>query len=295
MRGVVKKGLCVSLVLCLAILLYTGCKKKTQPIAVPISIVRVTYSDSDEDGYVSNGDQLIVQFDRHIILNSGNVDAVFDLSIGGDSFGTGASMLQTSGHALTITMGTGTPDFLATDMDGYIVSGIRVSEAAGTMIPPAIEDASWHTGMAGGGAYTLIEGRVGYAAPVLLSAIYEDAALPAGLSKDDTITLTFTGPVDVNALSYFGANSRFVVPVVGDTFGWWPTAIQAVAGSDTVVINLGDNPDINTNGTHNVGTYTVDSASGIDIAIGMLTGYITFDVGGADITVPPTAVDIDAP
>jgi hypothetical protein len=282
----VRKVLYVSMILCFALLLYAGCKGKTKPVNVPLSIFRVTYSDSDQDGTVNAGDQLIVAFDRHVVTATGNpVASVFELSNVGDDLGTGASWVQTSGHAVTITLGTG--PVLTASVDDYITSGIRVSE---TVPPLAIRDATWLTGMAGGGTWKSIEGRLNYAAPILFSAIYFDEDSSGTLTEGDSITLTFTGTVSVNFTGNYWPGWTFIIPVNRDRFGDWAYAVQATG--DTVVIYVGNGAKITVPGVHMVGDYVVDHASGIDIAINLPAGWIAYDVGGASVTVPPMALDI---
>ncbi len=284
-----KKALLVSLIVGLAVLAYVGCKKKSEGIMVPMGIYRVTFSDENENAVADAGDIIIVQFDRHIILNTGTVANVFELSGVADDFGTGCSMVQTSGHALTIVLGTGAS--LQESVDGYITSGIRIVD---TPIPStAIQDATWLKPMSGGGSYKSMGGRLLFAAPVLFSAIYVDEDVSGTLTEDDTITLTFSKDIDVNTAGAYQPWRSFILPVDWDGFGSFPYALQTA--SNEVTIYIGAGAKFAVPGIHTVGNYIVDSPSGIDIAIKMSAGLITYDVGTSDETVPPYAVDIDVP
>ena len=284
-----RRALLVALIVSLAVLTYVGCKNKSEGIAVPMGIYRVTFSDENENGTVDGGDIIIVQFDRHIILNTGTVGNVFELSGGTDDFGTGCSMLQTSGHAITIILGTGA--FLEESVDGYITSGIRIVD---TPIPStAIQDATWLKPMSGGGSYKSMGGRLLFAAPVLFSAIYVDEDLSGGLTIDDTITLTFSKDINVYKPYPYWPGRTFIVPVDWDYFGSHAYALQTA--SNEVTVYIGNGAKITVSGIHTVGDYIVDHPSGIDIAIKMPAGLITYDVMTSDETVPPYAVDIDTP
>jgi hypothetical protein len=284
-----KRALLVSLIVSLALLTYVGCKKKTEGINVPMGIYRVTFSDENENDVVDGGDILIVQFDRHIILNTGTVTNVFELSGAMDDFGTGCSMTQTSGHAITIVLGTGAS--LQESVDGYITSGIRIVDVP---IPStAIQDATWLKPMSGGGSYKSMGGRLMYAAPVLFSAIYVDEDLSGGLTIDDTITLTFSKDISVNTIGAYRPWRSFIVPVDWDYFGSNAYALQTA--SNEVTIYIGSGAKFTVAGIHTIGDYIVDHPSGIDMAIKMPAGLVTYDVGTSDETVPPYAIDIDIP
>jgi hypothetical protein len=283
-----KRIVWITLAVCLLLTAYVGCKNKAKPISVPASIFRVTYSDSDQLGTANAGDQLFVQFDRHIVLGSSNPAAVFEFSVGGDSFGTGATMVQTSGHALTITFGSS--PVLTPSIDDFITSQIRVVEN-----PPfnALRDATWLNQITGGGTWSSIEGRLGYAAPVLFSAIYVDEDASMGVSADDTITLTFTGDVTPFTAGLYWPGTTFILPVNWDRFGAGASAMKT--NTAEITIYLGTDAKVTVGGTHAIGQYLAESPSGIDIAIMMTSGYLTYDVGGIAVNVPPTAVDIDVP
>lgn len=285
-----RRALLVSLIACLAVLTYVGCKNKSQGIAVLPGIFRVTFSDENENDAADAGDIIIVQFDRHIILNTGTVTNVFELSGVADSFGTtGLSLTQTSGHAVTIVLGTGAS--LQASVDGYITSGIRIVD---NPIPStAIQDATWLKPLSGGGSYTGMGGRLMFAAPVLFSAIYVDEDSSGTLTEDDTITLTFSKDIDVNTIGAYTPGRSFILPVDWDGFGSFPYALQTA--SNEVTIYIGSGAKFAVPGTHVVGDYIIDSPSGIDMAIKMAAGLVTYDVGTSDETVPPYAVDIDVP
>jgi len=281
-----RKVLYVSLILCIAVLLYAGCKNKTRDASIPLSIFRVTYSDADQGGTVNAGDQLFIQFDRHVtVVTSNAVAFVFELASVSDDFGTGATWVHTSGHAVTVTLGTGAA--LTVDGSDIITSQIRFSE---TIPFGAIRDAAWLTSVGGGGFYVSMEGRLGYAAPILLSAIYDDVDVSGTLTENDTITLTFTGAVSTYVGNYWPWLT-FIVPVNWDNLGTGAFALQTDVDEITITIGSG-NPDLQIPGTHTVGNYVGTAPSGIDIAISMPAARITFDAGGVDINVPPTAVDI---
>jgi hypothetical protein len=285
-----RRALLVSLIVSLAVLVYVGCgKKKTQPIALPMGIYRVTFSDENENTLVDGGDVIFVQFDRHIILNSDIVTDVFELSGAMDSFGTtGLSLSQTSGHAVTIVLGDGAS---LESADGYITSGIRVSD---TVTPPnAIQDATWLKSMKGGGSYKSMGGKLQFAAPVILSAIYDDEDGSGGLTIDDTITVTFSKDIDVNTLGAYWPGRSFILPVDYDYFGSHAYALQSA--TNQVTIYIGSGAKFTVSGTHVPGDYVVDHPSGIDIAVKMSAGLITYNVGTSDETVPPYAMDIDVP
>lgn len=277
-----RKGFYVALILCLAVMLYAGCKERAKPVNAPMSIYRVTYSDSDQDGTVNIGDQIIVVFDRHVTVAANPVASVFELSAG--NFGASPSMASTSGHALTITLDTGAT--LTDDGSGIITSQIRVSA---TVPFNAIKDATWGTSMTGGGIYKSMEGCLAYAAPRLLSATYTDVA-PPGYGVGDTLVLTFTGPVNVNIIPAYWPGLTFVLPVSWDYFGNGATAQKTAA--DTFTITLGSGLKLNELGSHTIGTYAVDSSSGIDIKINISSGLLTYTTTAGEMNVPPGVVDI---
>jgi len=284
MKGVVSILLSVVAVL---FLLEAGCgEEKTQPRNVPPSIYQVIFSDENANSSVDSGDKIIVAFDRHIIVASNPVTSVFELSNGSDSFGTDPTMAQTSGHALTITLG-GSPS-LTVDSSNFITSQIRIKAS----VPfGAIKDATWGTSVTGGGSYSTVEGKVGYKAPRLQSAVYTDIDTSGSLTQGDTITLTFSGNVTVFTTATYWPGRTFILPVDWDGFGSGAYAQQT--GPTTVVITIGAGAKFRVSGVHTVGQYAVDSPSGIDIAIKIANGLLTYDVGGGvKITVPPTAVDI---
>lgn len=281
-----KKAAYVVLIICIVALVYAGCKDKTRAAGIPVGIFRVTYSDSDQANGVNAGDQLIIQFDRHVTTNVAQaVGAVFELSNGGDSFGTGATWVQTSGHAVTVTLGTG--PVLTISIDDFVTSQVRINAA----IPfGAIRDATWLTTATGGGVFSAIEGRVGYAAPVLLSAVYDDFDVSGTLTQGDTIVLTFTGPINTY-VGNFWPWLTFIVPVNWDGLGSGALALQT--GADEITITLGSGAKLAIPLVHQVGVYAVDSPSGIDISISQPSGRITYDVGsGIEVNVPPMAIDI---
>lgn len=264
-----------------------GCgKEKRGPARVPPTIHRVTYSDVDSSGTVNAGDTLIVAFDRHITVTIYPVDNVFELSGAGDDFGSGATMEWTSGHAITITLGTDAS--LTASADGYITSQVRVVENCPV---DAIKDSTWGTSVTGGGTFSSIEGRLGYAAPLLASAVYADTDTSGTVTQGDTVTLSFTGTVELFTSSTYLPGRTFILPVDLDNFGSGATAQKT--SPTTVVITVGAGATFDVPGTHTVGDYDVDSPSGIDIAINIENGLLTYNVGGAQgITVPPRAVDI---
>lgn len=279
-----KKFLYVSLILCLAVLLYAGCKNKSNPVNVPTSIFRVTYSDNGTIG-VDAGDELFIAFDRHIQLNSADAAAVFELSDVTDSFGASPLMEQTSGHAIRITLGTGPNLQLA--IDDFVTSNIRVSA---TVPFGAIRDATWLTSMAGGGTWQSIEGRVAYHASRLQSAFYTDEDVSSSVTMGDTITLTFTDNISVNLTGNYWPGWTFIIPVNWDYFGTGAYALQT--DLNEVTVTLGDGANLAIFGTHTVGTYVATAPSGIDMAINLGAGVVSFDAGGTAITVPPFALDI---
>jgi hypothetical protein len=147
--------------------------------------------------------------------------------------------------------------------------------------------------MSGGGSYKSMGGRLLFAAPVLFSAIYVDEDVSGTLTEDDTITLTFSKDIDVNTIGLYWPGRSFILPVDWDYFGSGALALQTT--SNQVTIFIGSGAKFAVPGTHVVGNYIVDSPSGIDMAIKMPAGLVTYDVGTSDETVPPYAVDIDVP
>lgn len=281
-----RKVFYVCLILCAVLLVYVGCKKRTKSLSEPMCIYSVIYSDTNDIGTVGVNDELFVVFDRHITLASNPVDSVFELSGGGDSFGTGASMDQTSGHALTITLGTGAS--LQSFGDGTITSTIRVSS---TVPWGAIKD-NWNTSMTGGGSFTTISGRLGYVAPIILSAVYTDVDASGTPTQNDTIVVTFTGDIDTSLTGGFPPGWVFILPVTWDHFGGSGVSAQKTAGN-VITINVGAGAKFTVNGTHAVGSYTVDSSSGLDVRIELTSGFLTYDAGGVAVPVPPCVADLE--
>ncbi|MCX7703801.1 MAG: hypothetical protein N2234_06860 [Planctomycetota bacterium] len=284
-----KRALCLLLITSAAFLmLELGCgKEKVQPRNVPPSIERVSFTDENTNSAVDAGDKIIVAFDRHIIVAANLLtSSVFELSNPSDSFGTSPAITQRSGHALTITLGTSAS--LTVDGSNYITSQIRIKA---TVPFGAIKDMTWGTSVTGGGTYNSIEGRLGYKAPRLLSAVYTDVDSSGGLTQGDTITVTFTGNVSVFTAATYPPGQTFVLPVDWDGFGSGAYAQQTAP--NTVVITIGSGAKFAVSGLHQVGVYGIDKPSGIDIAIKIANGRLTYDVGGGvKITVPPAVVDI---
>ena len=86
--------------------------------------------------------------------------------------------------------------------------------------------------------------------------------------------------------------STFILPVNWDRFGAGASAIQTDTAE--ITISLGTDAKITVGGTHTIGQYLAESPSGVDVAILIKSGYLTYDAGGTAINVPPTAVDIEA-
>jgi hypothetical protein len=286
-----RKALYIALVASLVVMVYAGCKNKTKPVDVPVSIFRITYSDEDVSSDVNAGDLIIIQFDRHVTLSPSATDpaAVFEFFDGADSFGTGATlnMEQTSGHAITVTLGD-TPVFIVNG-EGFIGTQIRIHE---DITPGALKDWAWNTNVIGGGAYKSIEGRTGTAAVRIDSAIYEDVDTSGTVTAGDTITVTFTGNVTVNYWNDYWPGWTFIIPVNRDYFGDSAKADYST-GLDTIVITIGTGATLEIPGVHDVGTYAPDSASGLDIKIMLANGFLTYDADGTPVNVPPDVVDIE--
>lgn len=282
-----KKTVWIIPVLLLAtFMLYAGCKGKAGAGDVPLAVHAVTYSDEDSSGTVNQGDLLIVAFNRHVLVSASTpVENIFELSSG--SLGIGPTKTQTSGHAITITLGNSAD--LSAYNDDVISDQLRVrSDIPATAVR---EEARPANSLPGGGTGTAIEGKLGYAAPRILSAVYDDYDGSGTITEGDLIEVTFTGQVTLDHTFYLPGRV-FILPVTLDGFGSSAQISQSIP-STTVMITLGTSAKMAVTGTHTVGTYSADGPSGLDIAIKIEDGLLTFDAGGDEFSVPPGVVDIE--
>ena len=101
----------------------------------------------------------------------------------------------------------------------------------------------------------------------------------------DQLIVGFDQDINLNAVS----SSDLALPVSGDAFGGGATVAAGPAGNE-LTVTLGSSPVFITAGDFSSGTTSAGSASGVDIAAGMLPDAIE-SLSGVDAT-PSTAADL---